>query len=101
VKWGLFRRNFHCIDQTIFILPDGDGSNEINVVFFFGCKTSPLMVSKYVITFDSLTLGGKPENYNKNFKLISENQLLHEDEGNIGFSEGERLKLLLGRNPYE
>ncbi|NBA86068.1 hypothetical protein GVN16_09865 [Emticicia sp. CRIBPO] len=74
------------------ILPENSG-NEFEIEFLFGGKQSPLMVSRYVISF---------EDFNRNdlntlLKSISENQYYFEYSESINMSDNERRMAIIGR----
>jgi hypothetical protein len=86
---------FHESEGIDILLENMSTSQQLRIYFFFGGKTSPMMVSEYLISLKSTPLG--TDNYNSMFQLINENQYLYEKKEFIGISEEEALKKILGR----
>jgi hypothetical protein len=81
-------------EQVIFNPYDlGEKNYECEILFSFGGKQSPLMVSKYKLRIiDPYT-----KDMNSVFILIEENQYSYELSDKITMSEMEKLKFILGR----
>lgn len=64
-----------------------------DVMFYFGGKQSPLMVSRYKLLLKELN----PENLNTLLTSIEENQYTYEKSDKLEITEKEKMKLILGR----
>jgi hypothetical protein len=86
---------FHHVEEIEFPFETMSVSQQVTIYFFFGGKTSPMMVSEYLISIKSIPLG--TDDFSSMFQLIHENQYLYEKKDLIGISEKEALKKVLGR----
>jgi hypothetical protein len=66
---------------------------EVQLFFYFGGKKSPLMFSKYVLSVKNIY----ESNLNNLFVSINENLYAHENDGDNGMSDKDKLKTILGR----
>lgn len=66
---------------------------ECEVMFYFGGKQSPLMISQYKLLLKELNL----KNPNTLLTSIEENLYTHENSDKLEITEKEKMKLILGR----
>lgn len=82
--------------ETILISYDAvQESLDVRLFFTFGGKSSPLMLSEYLISLKSIPFG--LDDYNDMILLYNENQYLHEKSDKILLTEKEKLRKILGQ----
>lgn len=88
--------NHFTITNQLDILHDSINAElALRILVFFGGKTSPLMLSEYLISLKSIPLN--TNNYNHMIKSLNENQYLYERSDTINLTEKEKLERILGR----
>lgn len=82
-------------ETLLFTYSSLEESLEVRLLFSFGGKTSPMILSEYGINLGSIPLA--TNNYNSMFLSINENQYLYEKGEALDVTEKEKLKEMLGR----
>jgi hypothetical protein len=73
----------------------GARNGEFEIWFYFGGEKSPLLLSRYTLKIDFTNL--EPRDLNSFFTKIDENRYSFEHSDELGITEDERIKQLIGR----